>query len=349
MQPAKRAQIVTLRQEGNSFTEIGAKLDVDPDTARKIFGRYSTSENYNSAPRSGRPRALNEYDARVIRRHVCHDALSRRQPLTEIKNALNIEVSNQTLQKFITEEIGLKRRVVRKTPWLSSKQKKKRLEFAKAYSNWGEEEWKHVIWSDEMPIQTSDNTGKVWVWRFPGEEYLEDCCVGTVQQGFEKIKIWAAVRYGAKSQLVILPEQQEGRKTTAQDYLNIVLNGELFKFWQASLEELGYIYVMEDGAPYHRGVASKRREELREMGWQGWGPGTWPANSPDLNPIEQIWHLLKSQVRKRKGEIHSKADLIAILLEEWERLPMEHINKVCLSMIRRLKAVKEKKGGPIGN
>src|SRR5579871_5893324 len=225
VQPVKRAQIVTLRREGNSFAEIGAKLDVDPDTARKIFSRYSISENYNSAPRSRRPRILNEYDARVIRRHVCHDALTRRQPLKEIKNALNIEVSNQTLQKFMTEEIGLKRRVARKAPWLSFKQKKKHLEFAKEYSNWGEEEWKHVSWSDKMPIQTSDNTGKVWVWRFPGEEYLEDCYVGAVPQGFEKIKIWAAVRYGAKSRLVILPEQQEGRKTTAQNYLNIVLNG----------------------------------------------------------------------------------------------------------------------------
>ena len=203
---------------------------MDPNTARKIFGRYSIPKNYNSAPRSGRPRILNKYNARMIRRHICHDILTRRQPLKEIKNALNIEVSNQILQKFMTKEIELKRRVAKKAPWLSFKQKKKRLEFAKEYSNWGEEEWKHVSWSDKMPIQTSDNTDKVWVWRFPGKEYLEDCCVGTVQQGFEKIKIWAAVRYEAKSQLVILSEQQEGRKITAQDYLNIVLNEELFKF-----------------------------------------------------------------------------------------------------------------------
>ena len=90
------------------------------------------------------------------------------------------------------------------------------MEFAKQCSKWGNKEFRCVIWSDEMPIQTSNNSGKVYVWRFPDEEYLEDCCCVTVQQGFEKVKIWAAIHYGAKSKMVILPEKKGDGKMTAE-------------------------------------------------------------------------------------------------------------------------------------
>ena len=64
------------------------------------------------------------------------------------------------------------------------------------------------------------------------------------------------------------------------------------------MEELGEVLVMEDGAPYHKGVASVRRKQYEKVGWIGWGPGFWPPNSPDLNPIENLWHL-RSQMMSR--------------------------------------------------
>jgi len=348
LEPVTRAKIVALRNEGNSYSTIGAILNVNPNTAKKVYYKYSESEDYKSEPRSGRPKLLNEIDTSVIKHHVTYDKDKRRKPLGEIKTALNLSVSVRTVERCIKEDIGLGRRIARKTPWLSSTQKQKRLEFAKQCVKWGDEELRRIIWTDEMPMQTSDNSGKVYVWRFLGEEYLEDCCCATVQQGFEKVKIWAAVRYGAKSKMVILPENKEGGKTTAQTYLELVMDRELFDFWQSSMEECGYICVIEDGAPYHQGVASKRREQLQEDGWEGWGPRTWPANSPDLNPIENVWTILKRQVRARKDEIHSKKDLIRILLEEWKKVPIEFVNNICDSMAGRIKRVLQAKGGATG-
>jgi len=59
--------------------------------------------------------------------------------------------------------------------------------------------------------------------------------------------------------MIILLENKKDGKMTAKTYLGLVINGELFDSWQASMEECGHVYVMEDGAPYHQGVASKRR------------------------------------------------------------------------------------------
>lgn len=60
----------------------------------------------------------------------------------------------------------------------------------------GFEDWNRVVFSDEMRLQTVANSKKVYIWRYPDEEYLEDCCGATVIPRFEKIKVWSAMRHG---------------------------------------------------------------------------------------------------------------------------------------------------------
>src|SRR5271156_2492402 len=195
-----------------------------------------------------------------------------------------------------------------------------------------------------MQMQTGANEGKVWIWRYPEEEYDEDCISGKHIYGFEKVKFWGAMRYGKLSNGVIIPERQGGGKMNARDYVDEIMDKELFDFWIIGMEEAGHVLVMEDGAPYHQSVASLRRKQLEMDGWEGWGQKVWPSSSPDLNPIENLWHILRSNIRKRKPLALTKKDLIVALQEEWLRLDMDIVNYLCDSMPRRLQAVIEAKG-----
>ena len=66
---------------------------------------------------------------------------------------------------------------------------------------------------------------------------------------------------------------------------------------------------------------------------------------PDLNPIENLWHILRAKIRKRRPKVLKKEDLMHALLEEWEQLDIGVVNHLIDSMLRRLQAVIDTKGG----
>jgi hypothetical protein len=182
-----------------------------------------------------------------------------------------------------------------------------------------------------------------------GEEYHPDCIEPTFIPGFKKIKIWGAIRYGKKSKLVIINEDMEKDHIfNAEAYLAEILDKEFFDFWIEAMEDCGHVYVIEDGASCHKRVAGVRKEQLKEFGWDGWGPGTWPSNSLDLNPIENVWHMLKAAIRRHPRQPQTEADLIAAVMEEWDRLDTEKINRLIMSMPNRLAEVRKVKGGSSG-
>ena len=69
----------------------------------------------------------------------------------------------------------------------------------------------------------------------------------------------------------------------------------------------------------------------------------WPSLSPDLNPIEHLWGILKWKVEERKvSNIHQLCDVI---MEEWKRTPVATCEALVNSMLKRVKAVLENNGG----
>ena len=48
----------------------------------------------------------------------------------------------------------------------------------------------------------------------------------------------------------------------------------------------------------------------------------WPAQSPDLNPIEHLWDELEWRLRARPSGPTSVPDLTNALLEEWSKIPI---------------------------
>ncbi len=68
----------------------------------------------------------------------------------------------------------------------------------------------------------------------------------------------------------------------------------------------------------------------------------WPGTSPDLNPIEHLWGILKWKVEECKvSNIHQLHDVI---MEEWKRSPVATCEALVNSMPKRIKAVLKNNG-----
>ncbi|GFU79403.1 transposable element Tcb1 transposase [Trichonephila clavipes] len=80
---------------------------------------------------------------------------------------------------------------------------------------------------------------------------------------------------------------------------------------------------MDDNATCHRTLAVQ--DCLDSEGIQRL---VWPARSPDLNPIENVWDALGRQVAGRNYPPTNKNTLIRALTEEWDKLPQQQLDNV---------------------
>ena len=96
---------------------------------------------------------------------------------------------------------------------------------------------------------------------------------------------------------------------------------------------------MQDNAPCHK--AHSTIEALREVGIV---PIRWPPYSPDLNPIESLWNILKNHIQVNSPEINgirlvSSARLKILLEAAWHSIPSEELSVLIGSMHERCVAV----------
>lgn len=68
----------------------------------------------------------------------------------------------------------------------------------------------------------------------------------------------------------------------------------------------------------------------------------WPAQSPDLNPIEKLWSIFDRRLSNR--HVNSEAELFQCLQEGWNSLPVSLLSKLVASMHDRCQAVIDNKG-----
>ena len=216
-------------------------------------------------------------------------------------------------------------------PFLTPANKQRRHKWAKSHSSWSKRGWRTVLFSDETHIEILADSYRTKKVRRSKEDSRDDLkfCRSSTKHPL-KLMVWGCLGAGKLGRLAIIPdedsedekvpaaprrERPKGKKAKKQKRVNQdVYIQVLEEHLAASMEMTGCTRFQQDGAPCHTGAKADEWFFENEIDVLSWAP-----QSPDMNPIENCWTLLKQEVVKLPAAGKSSKRGLWLLGTIWPR------------------------------
>ncbi|KAI5088077.1 bloodthirsty [Silurus meridionalis] len=218
-------------------------------------------------------------------------------------------------------------------PPLNKTHKLKRQDWAKKYLK---TDFSKVLWTDEMRVSLDGPDGWAHGWIGKGQRAPVRL---RRQQGGGGVLVWAGI---IKDELVGPFRVEDGVKLNSQSYCQF-LEDTFFKQWyrKKSASFKKNMIFMQDNAPSHTSKYSTAwlaRKGIKEENLM-----IWPPCSPDLNPIENLWSIIKCAIYKEGKQYTSLNSVWEAVVAAARNVDGEQIKTLTESMDGRLLSVLAKK------
>ncbi len=182
----------------------------------------------------------------------------------------------------------------------------------------------------ETKIELFGKNSTCRVWRRKNAELHPKNTIPTVKHGGGNIMLWGCFSAKGPGRLICVKERMNGgiyRETLSE---NLLPSARALKM------KHGWVF-QHDNDPKHTARATK--EWLRKKHFKVL---EWPSQSPDLNPIENLWRELKVRVAQRQPQ--NITALEEICMEEWAKIPATVCENLVKTYRKRLTSVIANKG-----
>ena len=187
------------------------------------------------------------------------------------------------------------------------------------------EDWQSVIWSYETKINIFGSGGHQYVWKKKGEPLSDRTTTPTIKFGGGNLMVWECMGWNGVGMLA----EVEGRMDTSQ-YVNILKENLAKSIRILKLQKRNTLFQQDNDPKHTSNLAQKwfkdNKIDLME----------WPAQSPDINPIEHLWELLKRRLNKYEEPPKGVYELWDRVAEEWNKITPEDCQNLIESLPRRL-------------
>lgn len=313
--------ILHLREKGKTIREIAEIVEISKTSVNKFI---TNPKDYNIERKRGRPACVSDRDMRRIKQLAVNKNVSARQ----IKSELSLNITPRRIQQILSADMNIRYENMEHKPKLNARHKRARLEFAEKYKFWTNQ-WTNVIFSDEKKFNLDGPDGQRKYWRDRRRE-RRSCYRRNFGGG--SLMVWAAFGHHGKSPICFISHRMNSQMYTS------LLDNVLIEFSESFWGE-NFVF-QQDNAAIHVSKMTKdffkdKQIELLE----------WPACSPDLNPIENVWGLLSYNVYLNGRQYETLADLKKAIVEEWRKIDLNTLQRLVQSMPNRLGEVINKGGG----
>lgn len=324
-----RSRIIQFYKQGVKQCVIAKNLLLTESTVSRIIKRFCATGNVVPIKNTGRPRkTIARVDRKIIN-------ISENAPFTsssKIKGILEesggIRISDRTIRRRLVEG-GLRSYKAVKKPLLRKKNVSARLQFALEHIAWTFDDWKKVVFSDESKFNLFGSDGAVKVRRPKSERLNKKYTVPTVKHGGGSVLVW-----GCFSGFGIGPLHRIRGKMDRFMYKDILNN--ILVPYTDEVMPLTFVF-QHDNDPKHTSKFVKewlKNEKIKVL--------KWPAQSPDLNPIENLWEIVNKNISPRNFK--NVDQLFDALVEAWNNIDRGIIYNLIKSLPKRCADVIKAKG-----
>ena len=192
--------------------------------------------------------------------------------------------------------------------------------------------WDTVAFSDESSFTVRPTTLRKRVWRTSGTRFNNENLVPMFKSGFVSISVWAAFSARVRTPLIRI------NGTLHKYKYQTILESTLKPFIQRYHTGNNQFIFQQDGSGPHRAESIKAHIDANHINLMN-----WPAHSPDLNPIENLWVFLKRTLRKKTTYPTNSDILFERLCDIWNAIPDNYFSALIESMPPRACLVLKKR------
>lgn len=218
-------------------------------------------------------------------------------------------------------------------PPLTNAHKQKRLHWAEKYMKTN---FQTVLFTDECRATLDGPDGWSSGWLVDGHPVPTRL---RHQQGGGGVMFWAGIM---GRELVGPFRVPESVKMTSAKYVEFLTDHFLPWYRRKNYAFRNKIIFMHDNAPSH--AAKNTSASMAAMGIKEEKVMVWPPSSPDLNPIENLWSILKQKIYEGGRQFTSKQQLWEAILTSCKQIQAETVQKLTSSMDARLVKLLSNKG-----
>lgn len=326
------ARAFTLLQEGRSQRYVAQLLQISQPAIHRLLNRVREIGVSRRRPYTVRQRITTPREDR----HLVRVSLQERfRTASHIRTlhfaATGRQISTQTVRRRLHEG-QLHSRSAATAPELTPGHRRARRNFAQEHLDWDMEQWGHVLFSDESRFCLRSNDARQRVYRRRGERFIDPAVRERRAFGGGSVMVWGGITLNGRTALHVLPNGT----LTARRYIDEILQPIVVPFAQHHGPD--FIFQQDNARPHTARIVQNFFEE------QNLTVLEWPANSPDMNPIEHLWDILKRQLRQQ-GPPNTLEELAERIQQAWNDIPQDQIGRLIQSMPRRCAELMQARGG----